>query len=381
MGHIGRIVLVVTLLSPLTAPVARGALVTNLGVLPGHTHSGASDVNDAGVVVGVSFTIMDSPPGPIPPVNRAFRYTGSGPIEALSPVGTNTVATGINSEGTIVGYSGLLMSGTGAGLTWTSPGPLQNIANAGEATAINDNGVVVGYVPQAGVTQHAYRYDGTGPPQDLGVIAGTRSYAHDINNAGVIVGWSNAAVGSTVKRAARYVNGAWSLIPGLSSFTDTEAQAVNEAGDIVGLIGNPGGAFRFKSSTGTTFALTSPFGSSRQAWDINDAGFVVGSVDGARAALWRPDNTFVDLDAWLDAVAPAEGALWTLNAATGINNNGLIVGRANGGVAFVLDASSLVPEPSSAAVLALFGAAGLSRRHCRRRGHHRGETDMPPVGR
>lgn len=365
MGRVLNVSVAICVMTIATvAAPGRAALLTNLGVLPGHTHSGATDINDAGVVVGTSFTVPDSPPGPNPPVNRAFRWSGSGPIEALSPVGTNTAATDINNAGTIVGYSGLLNNGGGgAGFTWTAPGPLQPISNAGQATSINDNGVAVGYVPQAGVTQHAYRYDGTNPPQDLGTFAGARSYAHDINNAGVIVGWSNPTASSTAKRAARYMSGSWSLLPGLSNFGDSEAQAVNDVGDIVGFAGSPSAAFRFKSATGTTAFLGSSFGSSRVAWDINDAGFVVGSVDN-RAALWRPDNTFVDLDAWLDTVSPTEGAAWTLNAATGINNNGLIVGRmgTGGSVAFVLDASSIVPEPTTAALLLSALVAGGGRR-------------------
>ena len=102
-------------------------------------------------------------------------------------------------------------------------------------------------------------------------------------------------------------------------------------------------------------------GTSSHAYDINDAGFVVGVADraagaggGSWATLWQNDagNTAVDLDAWLDAINPTLGAYWTLNEARGINNNGLITGQgiyddgpgglSDGYRAFVLDASSLV---------------------------------------
>ena len=70
-------------------------------------------------------------------------------------------------------------------------------------------------------------------------------------------------------------------------------------------------------------------------------------------ALWRPDLTVVDLDAWLDAINPTVGAYWSLSEARGINDAGLITGWGRyddgpGGlsdgseIAFILDASSLV---------------------------------------
>jgi hypothetical protein len=70
------------------------------------------------------------------------------------------------------------------------------------------------------------------------------------------------------------------------------------------------------------------------------------------------DGQMIDLDAWLDAVNPVVGAPWFLLEATGISDTGWITGI---GVyqedlsgetdplirAFLLDASSLVPEPAS----------------------------------
>jgi uncharacterized membrane protein len=355
----GRITHLIVWASILFVPLAlRAGLITSLGVFDGHTHSAATDVNDAGVVVGVSF-FSDQSTANAPTANRAFRYTGSGPLQPLTPVGTTSVATAINNAGVIVGWSSGTISGGGFGFHWTSPGPVQNFPIAGEANSINDGGVIVGYLGQFGVPQHAFRYDGTGgTQQDLGVIAGTRSYAHDINEAGVIVGYSNINT-TALRKAARYVNGAWSAIPGLSNFTDSEARAINESGDIVGTVGTSGG-FRFNNAAGTIVALAG------DAADINDAGFVVGSMNG-HAALWRPNNTVVDLDAWLDATSPAEGALFTLQRANAINNHGLIVGNAGGGGAqgaFRLDASALVPEP--AAISLLLAAAGLLVRRRRR---------------
>src|SRR5688572_27994445 len=72
----------------------------------------------------------------------------------------------------------------------------------------------------------------------------------------------------------------------------------------------------------------------------------------------------IDLDAWLDQSNRTEGAKWTLAEARGLSNTGWITGTGiydpdgPGGVAardraYLLDASSLVPEPSSLALTAL----------------------------
>lgn len=87
--------------------------------------------------------------------------------------------------------------------------------------------------------------------------------------------------------------------------------------------------------------------------------------------LWRPDGSAIDLEAWINAENPAQAAQWDFSNPfiTSISNNGLITGDAvylgpgpdNGhSVAFVMDASSLVPEPSSLTLLC--GAVLLLRR-------------------
>jgi hypothetical protein len=82
----------------------------------------------------------------------------------------------------------------------------------------------------------------------------------------------------------------------------------------------------------------------------------------------------IDLDAWLDATNPTEGAKWTLTEALGLTDGGLITGDGTynygpGGLtdgtrAFLLDASALlpVPEPMSLSLLTLVGATLLLRR-------------------
>jgi hypothetical protein len=159
--------------------------------------------------------------------------------------------------------------------------------------------------------------------------------------------------------------------------------AINNSGQVAGwkkvfsahqavLYSGPGGPTRLPGLGG---AIDETHG-------INELGFVVGSVErppeigfGSAAALWLIDETrtLVDLDAWLDATNPAQGALWSLSRATDINDFGLVTGvgiyndgpggLSDGQRAYILDASSLaVPEPGMAAVLVLAGAGSFLRR-------------------
>ena len=66
------------------------------------------------------------------------------------------------------------------------------------------------------------------------------------------------------------------------------------------------------------------------------------------------DGEMIDLENWLNTNNPTEGAKWTLTQAVGVSDNGWITGQGqyndgSGEVtrAFLLDASSLVPEPAA----------------------------------
>jgi probable HAF family extracellular repeat protein len=163
----------------------------------------------------------------------------------------------------------------------------------------------------------------------------------------------------------------------LAGGSSSDGYGINNFGKVVGASDDGTGwrAFRYDGTPGSggiMRELGSLGGNFSRADDINDAGFVVGSAErdtgSSVAALWRPDLSIIDLEAWLDAVNPAQGAYWRLDYALSVNDAGLIVGSGShqdGYGSFVLDASSLVPEPAGLVLLALLTPMMLCRERCR----------------
>lgn len=375
MGQIGRLLFLMTILSPLAL---RAAVITNLGLFTGESStpgmrvsSAATDINDAGVVVGVSLYEDLTEVFAVPPTFGAFRWTGAGAIQPIPTLGgPQSYARRINASGMSVGWSRNGVDVGNHGVSHTPAGGTVAVANVGEAFGVNDAGAIVGRQP-APANANAFLYTPAGGVQDLGKLGGFGATAAAINNNGVVVGWSNYINNNPAKRAFRYVGaGPMQPIPGLPTTVDSEARAINDAGDIVGDVGSS--AFRF-TGAGALVALP---GTAGQAWDINAGGYVVGSYGSvSRAALWTWSNTLVDLDQWLDLNDPIEGPKWTLRRALGINSHAQIVGWGdyNDGAAglsdgmrgFVLDANALVPEPSSLAALLTLPVLAARRRRLR----------------
>jgi probable HAF family extracellular repeat protein len=331
---------------------ASAAAPFDLGTL-GSKYSVGYDINASGQVVGDSF-ISDTG------IRHAFRYDGTpgsgGVMRDLGTLGPrDSFAYGINSAGQVTGafdttdlehIHAFLYSGTpGSGGAMFDLGTLGGLHSIGHA--INSAGHIVGESTIPEFPCHAFLYTGTpgagGAMIDLGTLGGSNSAAEDINDAGQIAGFSYMS-GDDTLHAFRYTG-----TPG--------------AGGVMVDLGVPTGA---SSSSGRS---------------IDGQGNVVGFADinshVRHAALWQMNsaNTAIDLDAWLDATNPTQGAFWTLTIAYGINDHGLITGEGifndgpggltDGTRAYVLDASSLVPEPATA-VLATFGLAGVALMRRRR---------------
>lgn len=348
--------------------------VTFLGTLGGYT-SHATDVNNAGVVVGDS----EQSPGR----THAFVWEGGTmrDLGALDPLNLSGAAA-VNPFGIAAGFSrlpdGRMRAVKYDGVTVHNLGSLSS--SHSHATGINGTGWVVGssIINGAGATR-AFLHDGTAM-HDLGTLPTMGdSYAMDINGAGRIVGYASDTTAARHERAFYYDGETLNNIGTLPGWISVRAEAVNDHGQIAGtarLTSMAYRAFVYDDLAGLRQLSTLPATSGdHSANDVNRDGIVVGSgrlnlfQDPLRATLWQADGTIINLDAWLDSVNPAAGAGWTLTSAHAINDAGLVVGIAydssHAAQAFVLDVSSLVPEPGALTLLGVLGTRLCLRRRRR----------------
>lgn len=337
------------------------------------------------------------------------------PAYQYTDLGSGTAA-GINDLGQVVGASNLgatLWSGTTAiGLTFGA---------GGYASAINDAGQIVGAtvahgIPEAALWNGATLASLNGPgngftyangingsgdvvggdgvavlwdgktPTDLAISNGTTVAANGINNAGEIVGSSTIYVnGATVATAWQ---GADPTVLQSLGGSYSEAYAVNSAGMIVGAANTAANSSTYIATVwngANVTALASLGGTKSYAFAVNNAGLIVGSSTDAAgnpyATLWD-GKSVVNLNTVLNPAVTQAG--WVLTLATGINNEGWIVGdavnaRLGESDAFVLRAIDPVPEPETwgmlSAGLILFGIVGrfkpvwFNERAARKREH------------
>ena len=217
------------------------AVVWSASTLPGMAlevagrvgSSQAFGINASGQIVGDSTTnIHDS---------VAVVWSSTGTSTTLQDVGGFgfSEANAINRNGQIVGFSDTATGGTEAVL-WSSSTrtgkALQDVGSPGTslATGINNFGQIVGSSGPQAVLWSASTLTGM-PLQNVGDAA--LSQANGINNLGQIVGFVQTAPSITTEAVVwssstgRGIN----LAPFLGSdWTDTEATAINDSGDIVG---------------------------------------------------------------------------------------------------------------------------------------------------
>jgi probable HAF family extracellular repeat protein len=334
------------------APAATPAIF-NLGTLGGNNSYGYA-VNDAGQVAGYSSTSGNTS-------RHAFRYDGT----------------------------------PGAGGVMRDLGTLGGIES--EAYGVNNAAQVAGYSYDFQGAIHAFRYDGTpgtgGVMRDLGTLGGINSYGYAVNTAGQVAGYSEFTFGEFDPRAFRYDgtpgNGGVMRDLGTLGGTYSSGWAINEAHQVAGHSYVTGDSalhvFRYDGTPGAGGImrdLGTLGGTLSNAWAINDLGQIVGrsQITGSgtfHAFLYTgtpgAGGQMIDLDIWLNTNNPTEGPKWTLSQAYGVSNTGWITGAGTydpdgpGGAAavdraYLLDASGLVPEPGSLALLALGGLAILLRR-------------------
>lgn len=341
---------------------AQYALV-DLGTLGG-PNSFALDVNASGQVSGNSSKTA----GASNPLN-AFLYSGGAMtnLGVTANTGTNSFSRGyaLNDFGVVVGESDNNSSKAFIyrnGAITQLPG-LVSATSSAVAHDINNAGLIVG-ISSNGIASRPVKWtDPAAAPTDLGTISsagGGRAWG--LNEAGVIVGLSTAV--GTTSHATMWADGAITDLDATGNRFG-QAYAVNASRVAVGAASTgvlPSGttitrAIRWENGGATTLGILTGFNHS-EARDLNDAGLVVGNLQiiagsPSVAAIWANDGSVTDLNSFL----PADSG-WTLRSAEGINTRGDIVGYGtfNGATrAYMLKA---VPEPASMATLSL-GALGL----------------------
>jgi len=328
------------------AALWRNNALTDLFTLGGPNSSVTWNVkNTAGIIVGISQTAdpqllgeswssaaFYSTPHNVGYINLGFVWQ-NGQMRGLPnfPGGNNGFATGANNLGQVVGWA--------------------------------ENGV---HDPNCCCTQvlqfrpAVWTLGTTDQIQDLPLIAGDSSGAATaINDNGQIVGISgicDQAVGRhTAKHAVLWENGTVTdIYPNAPAPWWNTPTAINQRGDVVGFAGDPAfvegdiiHAFMWTREDGIRQLKPLPNRMPKhvdsEAYGINEARQVVGvscdadQVD-CRAVIWNHGNTPTDLN---DLKAPGYSAL--LTSAKDINNKGQITGRAADPITGVLTAYLAVP--------------------------------------
>lgn len=289
-------------------------------------------INDAGLAVGYAGENTAAP--------RAFVVRGGREAARDLPLPENTnasVAYGLNDAGQVTGTA--LVAGGAAERAFVFDEPtgaltvlpsLPDGQNRAEARAISSTGqTVVG----SAFTGQSFSGPGVGAPafpifhavawqngviRDLGTLggqAGEFGYATDVNDAGQIVGTSGL-------RAFLWQNNKMTALGG----DQTSAEAINGRGDVAGADRDQAAVWVAGSGQRRLGKLNNL---PTHAWDINDAGAVVGEAAaaggatsaGSRAFLYVAGGRLTDLNRQI----PANSG-WVLNTAFGINNRGQIVG-------------------------------------------------------
>lgn len=385
--------LVLGLLS-LSAADARAQLapaykVTGLGFLPGDTSSIAYGINDQGAVAGVSRDAGGN--------NTLAGFVwDNGVLTDLGLYAQHTAIRpwGINNLGRVAGRATVGPGGSNYGVYhdgsgWQLAGWVGGAR--GNAFGINDANQVVGnmrlpsgdfsrafvWAPGAGTSELPTLFPddpGNSVPAYNGFEGG--SYATGINATGVVVGSSGLSDTHGTDRGFRWTSGGGMVdlgtpasqgLVGLSDYTQSYAQNVNDAGLIVGAADRGPGLTRavYWDASGVIHDLGTLGGSSGWAYGVNEDGLVVGFsnlASGSPRAFGWDGEGLVDLNTLLEPSA----AGWTILRAYDVNERGWIVGEGQlGGISQAVLLRP-VPEPASG-LLAGLGALGLGAGAWRRR--------------
>ncbi len=231
VNNAGQVVGTSQTICPCCRPLAvlwQNGGMTTLGTLGG-VESTALAINNAGQVVGFSRDLSGR--------SHAFLWQSGGMSDLGTLGGINSAASGINAAGQVVGTAATASQFRHAFL-WQN-GVMKDLGTLGggesEASGINDAGQVVGTSETTSGERHVFLWQKE-VMTDLGTLGGSFIRASGINAAGLVVGSALTASGD--EHAFLWRNGAMTdlntLLPADSGWELTEANAINDLGQVVG---------------------------------------------------------------------------------------------------------------------------------------------------
>lgn len=218
-------------------------------------------INSAGTVVGDAHA-------------SAVVWRNGKPTQLATEPST---AFAINDHGTIIGED------HGESVIWQN-GVKSAMDEISAVTAINEHDQVIGQLSFGGGLQHAVLWQ-NGSGTDLGTLDNQASYATAINESGVVVGYI-ATTRGTPLTAVEWKDG---QLVNLGTFgaIGSEAVAVNDAGDVLvettNAFGQPTGSVLVRGGG----VVTIPGDDARA---VDDDGQVIGST-GHRSFVWHDGAT------------------------------------------------------------------------------------------
>ncbi|WP_154668046.1 hypothetical protein [Pseudoduganella violaceinigra] len=279
-------------------------------------------LNDAGQVAGIG---QDGKPA---------IWNRDGSIVHLAGAAGQVTLTGFNNQGTVIGNATIPGYAQSQAVVWRNGGAMELLTSAGTggiAAGLNNRGDIVGF-----------NHNGSGPAGFILWGDGSAPQLFDdyrphmINDVGMVLGGRRDEFGFRSWRDGVFAD---DRLP-----YDFEVRALNIQGQAAGY-----------QDTGNAFKLLRQEGRwqrqdlwSAYAYDINDAGSVVGESEYLRAMLWYQDRPYVLDHLWNEA----QYAGWFLRHAWQINAGGQILASGTSewehGATFLL---SPVPEPAQGLLL------------------------------
>ena len=243
-------------------------------------------------------------------VPRAMRYDpGVGIVPLSVPAGASqSFSVGITSTGACIGRITAPGTGTVAAL-WSPTGAITTLPNPpgnwtySTGVGLNDAGVACGFATLALVgsdPQQSWRWTPTGGYEMLPQLGGIESVCRDINASGTVVGTAANASGG-VRAVTWAPNGTITDLGVPSGATGSYGLNINDGGVVVGT--SPATkAYVWRPTSGWLRLPDAGFKAS--AYDINNAGWIVGWIDQAPwetvPAVWSPDGQLFNIAALVD---------------------------------------------------------------------------------